>query len=202
MNSGGGIYGRKLVVGKIRDDQFFNDEQQVKASLAQDNAFATFVAAPLFGGAPDLAATNPPMPTFIWNINPEMEGHPQHLRNGRRAVLQLHHAGLFVPRADDQVHEGRDPRLRQHRLVEGVRDRHAGEFPQVPRRRKSSTSTTTSRPPGRPQHSGVGRAEGGRRPADLHVHRPDRVGDPRQGAGEGARGCRAEPPPTRTTRSS
>ncbi|MGO9877272.1 MAG: ABC transporter substrate-binding protein [Acidimicrobiia bacterium] len=76
INSLGGIYGRNLIIGANRDDQFFNNEQQVKASLAQDNAFATFIASPLFSGAPDLAATNPPMPTFIWNINPEMEGHP------------------------------------------------------------------------------------------------------------------------------
>jgi hypothetical protein len=48
----------------------------VKSSLAQDNAFATFEANALLGsGIVDIAATNPPMPTFIWNINPEMAGH-------------------------------------------------------------------------------------------------------------------------------
>src|SRR5579862_270695 len=75
MNSTGGIYGRQLKLTSNRDDHFSN-ESAVKASLAQDHAFATFIATPLFTGEPDIAATNPPMPTFIWNINPEMAGHP------------------------------------------------------------------------------------------------------------------------------
>jgi branched-chain amino acid transport system substrate-binding protein len=74
MNSTGGIYGRQLKLTSNRDDHFAN-ESAVKSSLAQDHAFATFIATPLFTGAPDIAATNPPMPTFIWNINPEMAGH-------------------------------------------------------------------------------------------------------------------------------
>jgi branched-chain amino acid transport system substrate-binding protein len=75
MNSTGGIYGRQLKITSNRDDHFSN-EPAVKASLAEDHAFATFIATPLFGGAPDIAASNPPMPTFIWNINPEFAGHP------------------------------------------------------------------------------------------------------------------------------
>ena len=76
VNASGGIYGRKLVIGAKRDDNFVNDEQTVKASLVEDHAFATLVSTPLFGGAPDLAATNPPMPTFMWNINAEFAGKP------------------------------------------------------------------------------------------------------------------------------
>jgi ABC-type branched-subunit amino acid transport system substrate-binding protein len=76
VNSEGGIYGRKLVIGNKHDDQFVNDAQVVKASLAQDHAFATFLATALFGGAPDLGASNPPMPTFTWNINKEFAGKP------------------------------------------------------------------------------------------------------------------------------
>jgi len=76
INSEGGIYGRKLVISAKHDDQFVNDEQVVKASLAQDHAFATFIATALFGGAPDLGASNPPMPTFTWNINQEFAGKP------------------------------------------------------------------------------------------------------------------------------
>jgi len=76
VNAAGGIYGRKLVISQQHDDQFVNDEHTVKASLAQDHAFATFIATPLFGGAPDIAASNPPMPTFIWNINQEFAGKP------------------------------------------------------------------------------------------------------------------------------
>jgi len=69
----GGIYGRQLKVIANRDDKFFDNEQTVKASLAEDKAFATFVATPQFFGARDLADAN--QPTFIWNINPEMFGH-------------------------------------------------------------------------------------------------------------------------------
>ena len=76
VNASGGIYGRKLVIGAKRDDNFVNNEQTVKASLVEDHAFATFVSTPLFGGAPDLAATNPAMPTFVWNINAEFAGKP------------------------------------------------------------------------------------------------------------------------------
>src|SRR3974377_1606251 len=48
INSQGGIYGRKLKITYNRADQMLNNAQQAKASLAQDNAFATFVATPLF----------------------------------------------------------------------------------------------------------------------------------------------------------
>jgi len=74
MNNQGGIYGRQLKVTADRDDGMLQDEQTVKQSLASDKAFATFVATPLFSGAVDIAA-QPSMPTFIWNINPEMTGH-------------------------------------------------------------------------------------------------------------------------------
>ena len=73
INSTGGIYGRQLKVTANRDDKFFNNQQTVKASLAEDKAFATFVATPQFFGARDLADAK--QPTFIWNINPEMFGH-------------------------------------------------------------------------------------------------------------------------------
>ena len=76
INSEGGIYGRKLVISAKHDDQFVNDEQVVKASLAEDHVFATFIATALFGGAPDLAVSNPLMPTFTWNINQEFAGKP------------------------------------------------------------------------------------------------------------------------------
>ena len=44
VNDNGGIYGRKLVVKYDHDDQFGQNRQTVQASLAQDKAFATFVA--------------------------------------------------------------------------------------------------------------------------------------------------------------
>jgi ABC-type branched-subunit amino acid transport system substrate-binding protein len=70
VNANGGIYGRKLVISKVRDDKMTNNLQEVKNSLNSDNAFATFNATVLFTGANELAKAK--MPTFIWNINPEM----------------------------------------------------------------------------------------------------------------------------------
>jgi len=76
INEQGGIYGRKLVISSDRNDGFVNNQQTVKTSLAQDHAFATFIASPLFYGANDIANSKPQMPTFIWNINQEFAGKP------------------------------------------------------------------------------------------------------------------------------
>src|SRR4051812_5254149 len=72
INDAGGIYGRQLKLVKVRDDQLGSNAQVVQASLSNDNAFATFGASVLFGGAKALARAN--QPTFIWNINPEFAG--------------------------------------------------------------------------------------------------------------------------------
>ncbi len=76
INDQGGIYGRKLVISADRNDGFVNNQQTVKTSLANDKAFATFIASPLFYGANDIAKSKPQMPTFIWNINQEFAGKP------------------------------------------------------------------------------------------------------------------------------
>jgi ABC-type branched-subunit amino acid transport system substrate-binding protein len=70
MNSTGGIYGRKLVISKQRDDVIgLQNLSQVQQALATDNAFATFIATLQFGGAAALQAAG--QPTFGWNINAE-----------------------------------------------------------------------------------------------------------------------------------
>jgi ABC-type branched-subunit amino acid transport system substrate-binding protein len=79
VNSHGGIYGRNLVVGADRDDQFGQNRQTVQQSLAQDKAFATFSATTLFTGADLLARAK--QPVFMWNINPEFAGHPTFFAN-------------------------------------------------------------------------------------------------------------------------
>jgi hypothetical protein len=71
-DSFGGIYGRKLVLTKVYDDQLGQNAQAVTKALAE-KTFATFGAQTLFTGAPLLARAN--QPTFIWNINPEFAGH-------------------------------------------------------------------------------------------------------------------------------
>jgi branched-chain amino acid transport system substrate-binding protein len=72
VNSEGGIYGRDLKVVKVRDDQVGNNQAQVQAAVAQDNAFAVFIAALLFTGSKTLEERN--VPTFGWNINREWIG--------------------------------------------------------------------------------------------------------------------------------
>jgi branched-chain amino acid transport system substrate-binding protein len=79
VNAGGGIYGRKLVIGADRDDQFGQNRETVQQSLSQDNAFATFIATTLFTGADLLARAR--QPVFMWNINPEFAGHPTFFAN-------------------------------------------------------------------------------------------------------------------------
>jgi branched-chain amino acid transport system substrate-binding protein len=75
INDKGGIYGRKLVVVSDRDDVIgLQNVQQTTSSLADDNAFATFEATQQLTGADMLAKAH--MPTFIWNIVPEMASTP------------------------------------------------------------------------------------------------------------------------------
>jgi branched-chain amino acid transport system substrate-binding protein len=70
VNSEGGLYGRKLVIGKQRDDVVgLQNRDQVQQALASDNAFATFIATLMFNGADLLQAAG--QPTFGWNINSE-----------------------------------------------------------------------------------------------------------------------------------
>jgi ABC-type branched-subunit amino acid transport system substrate-binding protein len=93
VNDAGGLYGRQLKIGAVRDDKFSANQTEVKASLAQDNAFATFVATAIFTGATDLAAAN--HPTFIWNINPEFAGKPNMFAN--IGALCFTCTGQFLP---------------------------------------------------------------------------------------------------------
>ena len=70
VNAEGGLYGRKLVIGKQRDDIIgLQNQQQVQQALATDNAFATFIATLQFTGAELLQDAG--QPTFGWNINAE-----------------------------------------------------------------------------------------------------------------------------------
>ncbi len=100
INASGGIYGRKLVIVKRRDDQIgLQNMQQVQSSLSDDNAFATFVATLQFTGADLLAKAK--QPTFIWNINPEMatpKGGPSHANIfGSLGALCFSCAGPYLP---------------------------------------------------------------------------------------------------------
>jgi ABC-type branched-subunit amino acid transport system substrate-binding protein len=75
INDAGGIYGRQLTVVSDRDDVVGTlNSQMTTSSLADDNAFATFEATQQLTGADQLAKAK--MPTFIWNIDPEMASTP------------------------------------------------------------------------------------------------------------------------------
>jgi ABC-type branched-subunit amino acid transport system substrate-binding protein len=94
INSDGGIYGRELVITKERDDVIgLQNLEQVQASLAEDNVFATFLATLGFAGADALDSAG--MPTFIWNIRPEMAGHDNVFAN--TGALCFGCTGQIVP---------------------------------------------------------------------------------------------------------
>ena len=70
VNSTGGLYGRKLAIGRQRDDIIgLQNQPQIQQALATDNAFATFIATLQFTGAKLLQDAG--QPTFGWNINGE-----------------------------------------------------------------------------------------------------------------------------------
>lgn len=100
VNAAGGIYKRQLKITSQRDDKMTANQTEVKASLAQDNAFATFIATTLFTGAPDLAAKN--QPTFTWQINPEFAGHQNMF--GNLGALCFTCTGQFLPWLAQQNH--------------------------------------------------------------------------------------------------
>jgi len=93
VNDGGGLYGRQLKLTNVRDDQFGQNAREVQASLANDNAFATFGATTFFTGAKALARKN--QPTFIWNINAEFAGHNNFFAD--KGALCFKCAGHVVP---------------------------------------------------------------------------------------------------------
>src|SRR5262249_35858532 len=76
INDGGGIYGRKLVVVKDRDDNTgLLNTQQTTAAIADDKPFAVFEATQMLAGADLLAKAG--IPTFIWNIDAEFASTPK-----------------------------------------------------------------------------------------------------------------------------
>jgi branched-chain amino acid transport system substrate-binding protein len=100
VNSEGGIYGREIKITKERDDVIgLQNQEQVQASLAEDNVFATFLATLGFAGADELEAAG--MPTFIWNIRPEMAGHDNVFANSGAICFGC--AGQTIPWLADQL---------------------------------------------------------------------------------------------------
>lgn len=96
VNSGGGIYGRKLELVSARDDQISNNQEQVQALLDQDNVFAVAPIATIFSfsGAKPLVDNN--VPAFGWNINDEYTGHPN-LYGSNAGALCNGCVGTYAP---------------------------------------------------------------------------------------------------------
>jgi ABC-type branched-subunit amino acid transport system substrate-binding protein len=92
VNADGGIYGRQLKIAKVRDDNLGNNSAQVQAAVAQDNAFAVFIAALLFTGSKTLAQQN--VPTFGWNINQEWIGPTNFFPNAGALCFKCARPGL------------------------------------------------------------------------------------------------------------
>ena len=146
VNADGGIYGRQLKISKERDDVIgLQNTEQVQASLAEDNAFATFIATLQLTGADALEAAG--QPTFIWNINPEMPGHDNIFANSPAICFGC--AGQIVPYVAQQLKATKVGvlALRHREPVEAVRAGHQGLASRSTRRPRSCSTTTRSATP-------------------------------------------------------
>lgn len=76
VNSKGGIYGRKLVMGRVRDDATnpARSTAQARALVEEDHVFAVFASSPIFPAGTYLAQKN--VPTFGTNFNNEWSSGP------------------------------------------------------------------------------------------------------------------------------
>lgn len=101
INAKGGIYGRKLVLSKVRDDNTVKNQEEVQALISEDNVFAALpIATLLFGGAEKLAKEK--IPTFGWNINEEWTG-PNNLFGEKGSYLCIDCAHPTLPYLAKQV---------------------------------------------------------------------------------------------------
>ena len=66
-NSQGGIYGRKLAVGAVVDDQLANNQTEALAIASDKNVFGSFQAGLLQGGWGELDKAG--VPTYTWGID-------------------------------------------------------------------------------------------------------------------------------------
>lgn len=93
VNDDGGIWGRQLELSSTRDDALANNLAEAEALVAQDDAYAAFIATVLFTGHEVLAEEG--IPTFGWNINPEWAGKQNFFPNS--GALCLGCTGRLLP---------------------------------------------------------------------------------------------------------
>ena len=67
INDSGGVYGRRLVVGEVLDDQLFLNQQHALKVIADNSSLAAFQATLLASGWGDLNDAG--IPTFVWNVH-------------------------------------------------------------------------------------------------------------------------------------
>jgi ABC-type branched-subunit amino acid transport system substrate-binding protein len=73
-NEDGGVYGHKLVVSDVIDDELANNQQAALQIVSDNKAFGAFSAAELAAGYADVAKAGIPLYTWAINLN-EMNGH-------------------------------------------------------------------------------------------------------------------------------
>ena len=72
-NDQGGIYGRKLEIGKVLDDELSQNQVRALEVTSSNAYFGDFNATLLASGWGDLDKAG--VPTYTWGINPEASGH-------------------------------------------------------------------------------------------------------------------------------
>ena len=104
INSQGGVYGRKLVIGKRHDDQLSNDRREATAIIEQDKPFAVLpVATVLFTGSDLLARSG--MPVFGWNIQDDWSGKPNFFGEVGALCIGGSCADVSLPWVAAQLHK-------------------------------------------------------------------------------------------------
>ena len=67
VNDSGGVYGRKLVIDEVLDDELFRNQEHALKIIADNSSLAAFQATLLPAGWGDLNDAG--VPTFVWNIH-------------------------------------------------------------------------------------------------------------------------------------
>ena len=67
VNDSGGVYGRRLVIGELLDDELIANTDRALKVIADDDTLAVFVAGLLPHGLGELHEAR--IPTFVWNID-------------------------------------------------------------------------------------------------------------------------------------
>ena len=68
VNSGGGLYGRELVINKTIDDELFNNQAASLEVIAEEDSLAAFTATLFASGWVDLDEAG--IPSYHWGIHP------------------------------------------------------------------------------------------------------------------------------------